>query len=109
MLVEDIKSKMKEGLFIYSPAIIGINLVAASMLEFYLVKTHHTFANVLLNIQLFIVVLGIGSIMAAFILTIKSLFQQQWYKTLRLFVSMLIFFIGFIIAGNKNAAFLYAT
>ena len=94
---------------ILAPALSGIVLI--SLVFFNLSQFHSGSIEVgsMLSRELPIVLFGLASSLVLFVMALIWLFKKQWFKSLGSVISILVFFVCFVIAGVSGGAFLNAT
>tara|TARA_R110002124_G_scaffold234886_1_gene400237 strand:+ start:24242 stop:24547 length:306 start_codon:yes stop_codon:yes gene_type:complete len=91
------------------PALSGIVLVF--LVFFNLSQFHSGVIEVgdMLRRELPVVMFGLVSSLGLFVMAVTWVFKRQWLKSLSAVISILVFFICFILAGVNGGAFVNAT
>lgn len=94
---------------ILAPALSGVILVP--LVFFNLSQFHSGSIEVgsMLSRELPVVMFGLVSSLALFVMAIVWLFKKQWLKSLGSVLSISVFFVCFLITGSNGGAFLNAT
>ncbi|WP_226668046.1 hypothetical protein [Microbulbifer aggregans] len=99
----------RSHIVIPAPAVSGFVLVSLVFFNLSQFQSGSIEVGTMLNRELPVVIFGLLSSLALFLAAAVWLFKKQWLKSLSSLVSILLFFVCFIMAGVNGGAFLNAT
>ncbi|WP_049723849.1 hypothetical protein [Gilvimarinus polysaccharolyticus] len=94
---------------ILAPALSGVALVPLVFVNLSQFHSGSIEVGSMLGRELPVVMFGLVSSLALFVMAIVWLFKKQWLKSLGSAISILVFFVCFIVAGSIGGVFLNAT
>ncbi|MDR3055045.1 MAG: hypothetical protein LBU53_06545 [Zoogloeaceae bacterium] len=99
----------EKNLFIASPALSGLILLAVSLVDLALFKNGVVSVRTILTWELLLLLACLVVAFSVFIFSIGLLFLRQWSMVIFSMLSVLVMFAFIITAGVNGAAFLNAT
>lgn len=101
---------MKKELSItLAPFIAGLTLLIAVLVNLHLFENGLITVNSMLTIEVFLIFIGFMLVLLNIALNFLWIFQKKWKYILASWLSVIIFFACFFVAGKSGAAFLNAT